>query len=78
MKTISAANANRQFSKILREVSHGEAYTVTSRGKVVASIQSATQNEKMKKATRGRLLERLQKVKSIEIPPWNREELYED
>ena len=78
MKTISAANANRQFSKILREVSHGESYTVTSRGKVVASIQSATQNEKMKKATRGLLLERLNKVKSIEIPPWKREELYED
>lgn len=78
MKIISAANANRQFSKILKEVAQGESYTVTSRGKAVASIQSAEKNERIKKATRDLLLKRLSRVKVLGIYKWKREELYED
>ena len=38
MKTINASEANRRFSKLLREVARGEVYTVVSSGKPVASI----------------------------------------
>ena len=37
MKTVTAAEANRQFSTGLREVAHGESVLVTSRGKPVAN-----------------------------------------
>jgi antitoxin (DNA-binding transcriptional repressor) of toxin-antitoxin stability system len=35
MKVISASEANRQFSKLLRDVSHGATITVVSRGQAV-------------------------------------------
>ena len=38
MKTITASEANRQFSSVLREVSRGQVFTVQSRGKPVAAI----------------------------------------
>lgn len=38
MKTVTAADANRQFSTVLQRVSRGEAFTVISRGKPVATI----------------------------------------
>jgi antitoxin (DNA-binding transcriptional repressor) of toxin-antitoxin stability system len=43
MKTISAADANRHFSRVLREVSQGEHVTVVSRGrpKIAAASGSA-------------------------------------
>jgi prevent-host-death family protein len=40
MKTITASNANRGFSKLLREVSAGEEITILSRGEPVAKITS--------------------------------------
>ena len=38
MKTISAGDANRHFSNLLRDVATGEVITVLSRGKPVATI----------------------------------------
>lgn len=46
MKSISAAEANRHFSSVLREVSRGAQITVTSRGKPVATISAADQVER--------------------------------
>ena len=48
MKTITAANANRGFSNLLREVSKGEEITILSRGKPVAKITSV-HSEALKK-----------------------------
>ncbi|MBU1666080.1 MAG: type II toxin-antitoxin system Phd/YefM family antitoxin [Gammaproteobacteria bacterium] len=39
MKTVTAAEANRQFSRVLREIGQGETFTVLSRGKAVATIE---------------------------------------
>ena len=41
--TISAAEANRQFSSLLRQVSQGETITVLSHGRPVATISPATE-----------------------------------
>jgi len=41
MKTISAGDANRHFSNLLREVATGEVITVFLRGKPVATIAPA-------------------------------------
>ena len=41
METISASDANRHFSNLLREVATGKVITVLSRGKSVATIAPA-------------------------------------
>ena len=41
-KAISAAEANRRFSQLLREVREGHSFIVTSRGKPVAKITPHT------------------------------------
>ena len=42
MTTISAAEANRHFSQVLRQVARGETLIVTSRGKPMATIAPIT------------------------------------
>ena len=42
MTTISAAEANRHFSQVLRQVARGETLIVTSRGKPMATITPIT------------------------------------
>lgn len=44
-RTISAAEANREFSKLLRAVASGERVIVTSRGRPVAEIVPTSQEK---------------------------------
>lgn len=77
-KTISAAEANRAFSRLLREVQGGETFVVTNHGQPVARIvpaSSKTVEEQMK--ARKRLLARLDKQPARNLGPWRREEGYE-
>ena len=46
MKTVTASEANRQFSAVLRNVAQGERITVTSRGKPVATIEPVRRQRK--------------------------------
>jgi len=77
MKTVTASDANRQFSSILREVSHGEVITVTSRGRPVAMVTPARVGGDRREAARQRLLERLRQQKATGARGWSRDELYE-
>ena len=78
MKTISAAEANRHFSSLLREVSRGAQITVTSRGKPVATISAADQVERRERvAARRALLSRLCATPATGTRNWSRDELYE-
>lgn len=77
MKTISASEANRQFSSLLREVAAGHSVTIVSRGKPVATmapVSSAIQRE----AARQNLLERLRRQPRTGSRNWVRDELYAD
>jgi prevent-host-death family protein len=61
MRTVSAADANRHFSKILRAAAEGETIVVTSHGTPVATIapvQPMAGGER-RRAARLALLERL-------------------
>jgi len=78
---ISAAEANRNFSALLRRVQQGERVTITSRGKPVAEIappgpalETADQREA---AVRAILAERMSSEITW-IGPWRRSELYEN
>jgi prevent-host-death family protein len=44
-RTITATEANREFSRIFREVASGESYVVTARGKPLVRITPATAGE---------------------------------
>jgi len=78
MKTVTAGDANRQFSSVLREVAQGESFTVLSRGRPVATIGPARPEDKQRQATRRGLLKRLRKQKPLGARNWTRNELYED
>ena len=79
MKFFAAAEVNRQFSKILREVCGGETVVVTVRGEPVAMIQPTDRAALEREAARAALFERLrsQPVQNIPIT-WTRGDLYDD
>ena len=78
MKTVTAAEANRQFSAVLREVAQGASVMVTSRGKPVATIEPVRRAAAAKaSAAKRRLLEHLATVKPRGTRRWTRDELYE-
>lgn len=81
MKTASAAEANRQFSRLLRDVVvEGRTVTITSRGKPVAKlipIDDATARAEWEQSKR-EIFERLEKQPAMNRGPWSRDDAYED
>ncbi|CAM5184753.1 hypothetical protein CDEF62S_01397 [Castellaniella defragrans] len=78
MEVISAAEANRQFSSLLRRARAGVSTTILSRGEPVATLAPYTGDTSMQQAARNLLLQRLASQAPEESPqPWTRDELYE-
>jgi antitoxin (DNA-binding transcriptional repressor) of toxin-antitoxin stability system len=75
MKTISAGDANRHFSALLRDVSRGEQVVILSRGKSVATMNPVLAGHRHLLARRA-LLQRLRMQQPQELPSWTRDELY--
>lgn len=82
MRTISAADANRGFSKLLRRVKAGETVVITSHGEPVARLEPAAENDAVgaaKEGAREELLAHLRSAQPLNIPiTWKRDDLYED
>lgn len=78
-KAISAADANRKFSQVLREVKEGRSFVVTSHGRPVARIAPVEQKEGRigQSASWKSLMKRLRNQPVIKIGRWTREELYD-
>jgi prevent-host-death family protein len=76
-QAISAAEANRSFSRLLREVREGRSYTVTAHGKPVARIVPCNAADIARQAARSALLTRLTNQSAIDVGPWTRDELYD-
>ena len=76
--TISAANANRAFSRILRKVQAGRSYVVTAHGRPVARIAPVSEEEAAREEARAALFARLRAQPARDIGPWDRNELYDD
>ena len=74
-KTLPAAEANRAFSRILREVVAGDSFVVTSHGRAVARIVPAATPER--EAARQRLLDHLHGLPAMHAGPFDRDEAYE-
>jgi prevent-host-death family protein len=81
-KNISAADANRKFSELLRGVRKGRSYVVTSHGEPVAKIVPAAQDARIAAGARASLLARLKSQPAVKGGKarrrWTRDELYED
>lgn len=74
---ISAADANRYFSSLLRRVRAGHHITVTNHGKPVAKIVPASSDSDQRAAAREELFARLEREPTVDIGQWSRDELYE-
>ena len=77
-KSISAADANRKFSRILREVGKGDSYVVTSRGTPVARLVPVRRSATVESGRR-RFLARLEAepIRVLKGKKWTRDELHE-
>jgi prevent-host-death family protein len=80
-ETVSAAEANRHFSRLLRGVCEGRRYVVTAHGRPVAWLVPAAEvdaeGRRVREAALRALLDRVAKQPVIDIGPWTRDELYE-
>ena len=77
MLGISAAEANRQFSKMLRDVRNGRSFTVTSHGRPVARIVPVGGEKAVSAAARAALFARLRSSAVRKVGVWTRDELYD-
>jgi prevent-host-death family protein len=76
MKAVSASEANRQFSQVLREVAAGESFVVVSRGTAVARIVPADVERRQREVARKLLVDRLRSQQPTGTRDWTRDELY--
>lgn len=78
--TVSATEANRSLSRLLKEVRKGNRVTITSHGEPLATLVPAADDE-ARKARQRSALEQLEKrwasQKHVTVGPWTRDELYE-
>lgn len=77
-EAVSAADANRKFSHILRSVREGRSFVVTSHGRPVARIVPADKHESVVSSARTALLARLERQPVANAGRWTRDELYDD
>ena len=75
-KAISAADANRKFSQVLREVKEGRCYVVTSHGRPVARIAPIQERPALTGARKA-LMNRLRNEPVVKVGRWKRDDLYE-
>lgn len=77
-EAVSAAEANRKFSLLLRGVREGRSYVVTSHGKPIARVIPASKHKAVATRACSTLLARLEKQPVVDVGRWTRDELYED
>ncbi len=77
-EAVSAADANRRFSELLRTVKDGRSVLVTSHGKPVARIVPVTEHDRTSEGARAALLARLRSEPVMNIGRWTRDELYKN
>lgn len=78
-EAVSAVDANRSFSSLLRRVREGHSVVVTSHGKPVAKIVPIGElDQRTVQGARAALLSRLRAASVDDVGSWTRDELYED
>lgn len=75
---VSASDANRRFSELLRTVKGGASVLVTSHGRPVARIVPVANEDRTMAQARSALFARLEKQRPRKAVRWTRDELYDD
>jgi prevent-host-death family protein len=75
-ESVSAADANRRFSELLRTVKTG--VVVTSHSKPVAKISPVIEDDRAAEGARSALFARLRGERVVNAGRWTRDELYDD
>ena len=78
VETITASEANRQFSALLRGIGHGTVYHITRHGHTIARLVPADDSNSSAQAVREQLLAELRQGPGYDIVPWTRDELYDE
>jgi prevent-host-death family protein len=74
---ISAAEANRSFSALLRRVRSGQSVLITSHGRPLARIVPVREGDPVASRARQTLLSRLAHARITRAGRWTRDELHE-
>jgi prevent-host-death family protein len=78
---ISASEANRAFSRLLRGIQHGHSNTVTAHGRPVARIVPPTNESTQERPVRANalraLIERVRSQPAADVGRWKHDEVYE-
>ena len=77
MRAVSAAEANRQFSQLLRRVRSGHRFLVTSHGHPVAKLVPVDDGDTVASQARSALVGRLESTPVVDVETWTRDQLYE-
>lgn len=77
-KAVTAADANREFSKLIKAVKKGTSFVVTLHGEPIAKIIPIDKDLRGAERKKAAFLEYLRNKPVIDIGPWNRDELYEE
>ena len=80
MRTVSLMTANQEFSRLIREVEHGEGVLITRRGRPIAKLVPHTADKSADPewaAAYGRMMAQLEEGASLGGLRIRREEIYE-
>lgn len=77
-RVVSAADANRRFSELLRTVKSGQSVVVTSHGTPVAKLVPVGEHERTAAGARAALFARLRTERIVKVSRWTRDDLYDD
>lgn len=79
MKTVSAREANQQFSRLLRAAAEGEDVVITRRGKPVAKLVAlrSTKARTARAKARARMMKLLRKGVDLGGRKFSRDEMHE-
>lgn len=77
-RTVSASEANQNFSKILGEAEDGETITIQRRGVTVAQLVPTPERARERRIAAGRrMIEYFQSRPNFTVGPWTRNDLYD-
>lgn len=77
MDAVTAAEANRTFSAVLRRVREGQSVVVTSHGRPVARIIPFRTDDRVGATARTSLFDRLRSTPVLNTGRWSRADLYD-
>ena len=77
MRNVTATEANRQFSALLREVVAGETIVVTSHGRPVAKLVpfDETSPDPARERAWQEIFERIERQRGVKLPQQSRDEI---